>query len=140
MIDVKQIVQGGVMMSTLVYSTLTEREYRNYRRRIRRQREIRNRIVFSILSFLFILGVVFSVKALNSKAVEETDVTYKYFKSFEIGKEDTLWSIAKEHIDYTYYDDINDYIEEVMNINHLKDDTIKYGQCIIIPYFSDEFH
>ena len=59
----------------------------------------------------------------------------KYFKAFEIGKDDTLWKIAKEHIDYTYYDDINEYIEEVMCINHMKDDTIKYGQSIIIPYF-----
>ncbi len=127
-------------MSTLVYSPLTEREYRNYKRKIRRQREIRNRIIFAVLSFLFILGIIFSVKAITSKAVEDTDVTYKYFKAFEIGNDDTLWSIAKEHIDYTYYDNMNEYIEEVKSINHLKDDNIKYGQCIIIPYFSDEFH
>jgi len=127
-------------MSTLVYTPLTEREYRNYKRKIRRQRVIRNRIIFATLSFLFILGIVFSVKELNSKAVEETNVTYKYFKSFEIDKDDTLWSIAKENIDYTYYDNINEYIDEVKSINHLKDDTIKYGQCIIIPYFLDEFH
>ena len=92
------------------------------------------------MSFLLILGIVFSVKAINSKAVEETNVTYKYFKSFEIGRDDTLWSIAKEHIDYSYYDDINEYIAEVVSINHLNDDTIKYGQSIIIPYFSNEFH
>ena len=71
-------------MSTLVYSPLTEREYRNYKRKVRRQREIRNRIIFAVLSFLFILGIVFMVKAISSKAVEETDVTYKYFKSFEL--------------------------------------------------------
>ncbi len=127
-------------MSTPVYTPLTEREYRNYKRKIRRQRVIRNRIIFAVLSFMLILGIVFSVKAFNSKAVEETDVTYKYFKSLQIDKDDTLWSIAKEHIDYSYYDNVNDYIEEVKSINHLKDDTIKYGQCIIIPYFSDEFH
>lgn len=127
-------------MSTLVYSPLTEREYRNYKRKIRRQREIRNRIIFAIMSFLLILGIVFSVKAINSKAVEETNVTYKYFKSFEIGRDDTLWSIAKEHIDYSYYDDINEYIAEVVSINHLNDDTIKYGQSIIIPYFSKNFY
>ena len=63
-----------------------------------------------------------------------------YFKSFEIGNDDTLWSIAKEHIDYSYYDDLNEYIDEVVSINHLKDNTIRYGQSIIIPYFSNEFH
>jgi hypothetical protein len=131
---------GGVIMSTLVYSPLTEREYRNYKRKVRRQREIRNRIIFAVLSFLLILGIVFMVKAISSKAVEETDVTYKYFKSFEIGNDDTLWSIAKEHIDYSYYDDLNEYIDEVVSINHLKDNTIRYGQSIIIPYFSNEFH
>lgn len=127
-------------MSTLVYSPLTEREYRNYKRKVRRQREIRNRIIFAVLSFLLILGIVFSLKAFTSNAVEETDVTYKYFKTCEIGNDDTLWSIAKENIDYSYYDDINEYIEEVICINHLKSDTIKYGQSIIIPYFSKEFH
>ena len=126
-------------MSTVAYKRMTEREYRNYKIKLHRQKELRKKYIFATLSFTLILILAFTFKSFTSKAVEETDVTYKYFKTFEIGKDDTLWSIAKEHIDYSYYDDINEYIEEVMNINHLNDDTIKYGQCIIIPYFSEEF-
>lgn len=126
-------------MSTVTYKKMTEREYRNYQRKLRRQRELRRKYVLAVLSFALILICAFTFKSFTSKAVEETDAMYKYFKSIEIGKDDTLWSIAKEHIDYSYYDDINEYIEEVMNINHLNDDTIKYGQCIIIPYFSEDF-
>lgn len=127
-------------MSTVNYNRMTEREYKNYQRKIRRQRELRRKYVLAATSFILILVFAFTFKSFTAKAVEETDVTYKYFKSFEIGNGDTLWNIAEEHIDYSYYDDMNEYIEEVVSINHLADDTIKYGQCIIIPYFSNEYH
>lgn len=127
-------------MSTVIYKRMTEREYRNYQRKIRRQKELRRKYFLAVVSFALILICVFTFKSFTSKAVEETDVTYKYFKSFEVSNGDTLWSIAKEYIDYSYYDDINEYIEEVVSINHLADDTIMYGQCIVIPYFSNEYH
>lgn len=127
-------------MSTVNYNRMTEREYKNYQRKIRRQRELRRKYILAATSFILILVFAFTFKSFTAKAVEETDVTYKYFKSFEIGNGDTLWNIAEEHIDYSYYDDINEYIEEVVSINHLADNTIKYGQCIIIPYFSNEYH
>ncbi len=125
-------------MSTLVYSTLTEREYRNYKRKIRRQREIRNRIVYSVLTVVIVLTAVLSFHSITSQAQEESaEVTYKYFTGYEVEKGDSLWNIALEHIDYTYYDDVQDYIEEVMDINNMQDDTVKAGQCIVIPYFSN---
>ena len=100
-------------MSTVNYNRMTEREYKNYQRKIRRQRELRRKYILAATSFILILVFAFTFKSFTAKAVEETDVTYKYFKSFEIGNGDTLWNIAEEHIDYSYYDDINEYIEEV---------------------------
>lgn len=127
-------------MSTVAYKRMTEREYRNYQRKIHRQRELHRKYLLAVLSVALVLICAITFKSFTSKAVEETDVTYKYFKSFEVSNGDTLWSIAKEYIDYSYYDDINEYIEEVVSINHLEDDTIMYGQCIVIPYFSNEYH
>mgnify|MGYP003505932953 CR=1 FL=1 len=68
---------------------------------------------------MVILICEFSLKSFTSKAVEDTDVTYKYFKSYEVDNDDTLWSIAKEHIDYQYYNDVNEYLVEEKNIEQL---------------------
>ena len=38
-----------------------------------------------------------------------------------------------------YYDSLNDYIEEVKQMNALANDDITYGQCLIVPYYSNEF-
>lgn len=128
-------------MSTFAYSTLTEREYRNYKRKIRRQRELRNKIVYAILTVVIVLTAVLSFHSITSQAQDESaEVTYKYFTSLEVEKGDSLWNIAQEHIDYTYYDNVQDYIDEVMDINNMKDDTVKAGQCIVIPYFSNMYY
>lgn len=125
-------------MSTFVYSPLTEREYRNYKRKVRRQRELRNKIIFTVMSLIIIVTAVFAFQSFVSKAQEENpDVTYKYFTSLEIEQGDTLWNIAQEYIDYGYYDNVQEYVDEVLDINNMSDDTIKAGQCIIIPYFSN---
>ncbi len=127
-------------MSRTAYGSITDREIRNYRIKLRRQREIRTKIITSILAFLVVVGVVFFVKSITSSAVEEMDITYKYFKSYEIEQGDSLWSIAEEYIDYSFYDSKQEYIEEVMQINHLNSDIIVSGQCLVVPYFSCEYH
>ena len=127
-------------MSTLVYSPLTEREYRNYKRKVRRQREIRNKVVLTVITLIIVLTAVLSFQSITSQAQDENmEVTYKYFTSHEVEQGDSLWSIALEHIDYNYYDSVQDYVDEVMDINNMNDDTIIYGQCIVIPYFLNEY-
>ncbi len=128
-------------MSTLTYSRYSERELINYKRKLRRQREIKRKILLSVLAFVLILFLAFTFSVIISNANEDTsDVSYKYFTSLEIEQGDSLWSIAQEYIDYSQYDGIQDYIDEVIAINHLKSDSIRAGQCIIIPYFSNIYH
>lgn len=128
-------------MSTLVYSSLTEREFKNYKRKVRRQREIRNKIVLTIITVVLVLTAVLSVQSLTSQAHDENmEVTYKYFTSHEVVQGDSLWSIAEEYIDYTYYADIQEYVEELIDINNLPGDEILLGQCIVVPYFSNTYH
>ena len=124
-------------MSTFVYSTLTEREYRNYKRKIRRQREIRNKIVIFILCVVVALTFALCFRSIVSQAEDNTEVTYKYFTSFEIEQGDSLWSIAQQHINYEYYDCMQEYIDEVMDINQMQTESVNVGQCIVIPYFSN---
>ncbi len=127
-------------MNTASY-TIMKKDILNYRRKLRRKREIRRRILFCVLSLFCAIILALSYNVIISEANDDmTDITYKYFTSHEVSKGDTLWSIAEENIDYDFYDHIQDYVDEVMEINHLKNDKIKVGQSIIVPYFSNEYY
>jgi hypothetical protein len=80
-----------------------------------------------------ILLVSLSVQA-NEK---NSQPSHKYYKSIEIKKGDTLWSIAKDYSDDKYYENTSEYIKEVRSINSLTSDNIIAGSYIIVPYFSD---
>jgi hypothetical protein len=116
----------------------SERRIRN--NHLRRKRQLRHHIGISILTVLMIAGLsggFFSVKAAAQSG--DADISYKYYKSITIASGDTLWNYAKEYADLSYYTSYEDYIQEVKNINHLKNDSLTYGKSIIVPYFSHEF-
>lgn len=58
----------------------------------------------------------------------------KYFKSIVLEYGDTLWGIAAEYKG-GYYECSQDYIDEVMSINHLTTDKIHAGQYLTVPYY-----
>ena len=66
------------------------------------------------------------------------DVVYKYYTSIRVGKGDSLWSIADRHAD-GYFESKQDFLQEVIQINHLLDSDIRQGDYLIIPYYSSEF-
>lgn len=115
-------------------------ETRIKRNRIRRQKEIRRHIMMTILTICLVITFSFTVNSFLSNAKDDNSHTsYKYYKSITITKEDTLWSIAQEYVDEEHYDSIDDYIKEVKNLNKLSNDTITYGEYLIIPYYSEEY-
>ena len=119
---------------------MTERELRNYKRKLRRQREIRRKIFLAILSVCIILTCALSYGALVSNAsAEADDISYKYFTSIEVESGDTLWTIAEEYKDEKFYDSTKEYVDEVVRMNNLSSTQITAGQFIIVPYYSTEF-
>ena len=119
---------------------MTEREMRCYRNKMRRERELRRRIVVTVLTLLIVLGFALSYNVLITQATSEIeDISYKYFTSIEVSSGDTLWTIAEEYSDAEYYDSLDEYIEEVKNMNHMSSDTLLAGQFLIVPYYSQEF-
>ena len=42
-------------------------------------------------------------------------------------------------MDPEHYQSANDYIQEVKNMNHLKNDVITYGEHLIVPYYMDAY-
>lgn len=115
-------------------------ERRILRNRIRRQREMKkNFLILFMTVCLIVLGSV-SLSGFRSNAKDEsTEVSYKYYKSITIGNDDTLWSIAEQYMDEDHYESINDYINEVKNMNTMTDDVIHYGEHLIIPYYDSDF-
>ena len=117
-----------------------KRAYHNRRKQLLRQRQLRRNLLIFFFTILIAIILAFTLHTFNSNAnTDLDDISYKYFTTLEISQNDTLWSIAVDNIDYNYYKDINSYIKEVIQINHLKTDTITAGCSLIIPYYSNNF-
>ncbi len=118
----------------------TERELRSYRRKIRRQREIRRNIILAVAAAAVLMIFAFSYHTFTSAASTDTDnISYKYFTSIRVETGDTLWSIAEEYADALHYASNKEYINEVKMMNKLGSDEIVSGQYLVIPYYSYDF-
>ncbi len=117
-----------------------DREQRNNYRKIRRQRELRRKFILAGIALMLILAFALSYHALISQAnTDMEDISYKYFTSVQIQVGDTLWSLADRYADEVHYASQEQYITEVMAINHMTDDAIYAGNYLILPYYSAEF-
>ncbi|HKL80758.1 MAG TPA: LysM peptidoglycan-binding domain-containing protein [Mobilitalea sp.] len=95
------------------------------------------RRMWIIGSLLLIFLVLFSLYFFSKTVTAQRDgERTKLVTSVEVKKGDTLWSIASNFISYEY-DDMNDYIDELIDSNGLATDTIHAGNYIIVPYYAD---
>ena len=131
-------VSKEFMESQLRRGYVSEREYRNYKWKVRRQRELRNRILLFAFTICLVLVMAVSYYSITSYAESEIDnVSFKYYTDIEVEYGDSLWSIAQEYCD-SHYGSIFEYMNEVRSINHIKGDIIKEGQLLVVPYYSGE--
>ncbi len=120
---------------------MTDRELRTYKRRLHRQRAIRRRCMMVLMTICLIMVCAVSYHSIKTNAHSgEEEMYFKYYTNVTVSYGDTVWSISDEYIDYTQYQDKEAYIAEVRNINHLDEAlSIKAGQNLILPYYSNEF-
>lgn len=125
--------EWGVQMMNTYYERAMRK---NYRRKL----EVKRNIILILSSVLLILAIVLFSFSICSEASTLSDhqVNYKYYKSIQIERGDTLWSIAKENMDQAFYANINDYISEIKQMNALSSNNIQSGNYLIIPYYSTE--
>lgn len=108
--------------------------------RQKRQQQVKRNIMTLIISALAIISLSMLLISFSTEANDmEHQPSYKYFKSVEIAKGDTLWSIANDNIDYEHYKNTYEYVSEVKKMNSLTSDRIIAGSYIIVPYYSSEF-
>lgn len=83
-------------------------------------------LMMSIIMFGFVKTV---------KASFESDVTREFHcTSIRIEENDTLWDIASRYFT-DEYEDINTYIDIIMEANNMTTSTIHNGNYLIIPYY-----
>ncbi len=119
---------------------IRERDLRNYQRKLRRQKEIRRMFILMGIAVVLVMFFTLSYHVLLTHAnTGLEDVFYKYYTSVQIEPGDTLWSLADKYADCEHYASQEQYITEVMNMNHLTGEDICAGNYLIIPYYSTEF-
>lgn len=93
-------------------------------------------IYVAITVVAILLGIVIGNNIINSSSSSATTEHTKelYYTSVEIEAGDTLWTIAEEYMS-AEYDDVNEYIKEVKQINNMYSDTIHAGSYIMVPYY-----
>ncbi len=91
-------------------------------------------IVLSVMFISFILGSVI-VKGQSTKSASSDNT---YFTNITVDKGDTLWSIASQYIDYDYYDNIYEYMEQLRTLNNITSDNVYAGDNLIVIRYSDD--
>ena len=110
---------------------------REIRRRARKQRT--NRVKLIGIGFLaLVITLIFSVRAAATANAGTADSSRtKYYTSIQIEKGTSLWEIAEDYITEEYASE-QEYIEEVMRMNHLNNDVIYEGAYLCVPYYYSE--
>lgn len=125
-------------MDERVYEAFLNSEYRKQRNKEKRLRHFRRQCFLVLLTVFLILFLTVSYHAILSKATSDDTVSYKYYTSIEIVYGDSLRSIADRYAGKEYAT-VEDYVHEVMAINHLQEESLIAGQYLIVPYYSTEF-
>ncbi|GGJ56776.1 LysM repeat protein [Anoxybacillus voinovskiensis] len=84
-------------------------------------------LVFSCLSFLLLAGFVYA-----SDPVEKE----KYVE-ITVAPGDTLWDLANKY-DTSHHLSTNEFIDWVMDVNHLPNEKIVAGEKLVIPVLKSE--
>ncbi len=91
----------------------------------------RSMLVLVVMSIVLICCLLMFCNL--NRAHGQTDKK-KTVTSVYISEGDSLWSIADKF--YTSEcGDMNDYIDEIADTNHLNGDTIHAGNYLIVPYY-----
>lgn len=89
-----------------------------------------------ILALVVLIGSNFFGRSLMNVMAEEQEkpAVNRCYQSIAIQEGDSLWAIAKEYSAGTDYS-VSEYVDELKQMNGLKEDTIHAGRYLTIVYF-----
>lgn len=110
--------------------------------RAERERQVQKQksILYSCCIVVVVVLIVVVLVGIRNNSMEaKASVDGKYiYKSVLVESGDTLWSIASEHQD-DYLGSLDEYVEEIKDINNLGTGYIDAGEYIIIPVYTKGF-
>lgn len=116
----------------------SERRIRN--NRIKRQRQLRRNIVMICFTLVLVFSLSIGGFAFGAKAQDKEEVIlYRYYTNIEVQYGMNLEDIAEEYFCENKYQNMKDYISEIMMINGMYDDEILPGSYLVVPYYSVDF-
>lgn len=92
----------------------------------------------SILLFALCLGGIAYSKITVEATQKKAQGPYKYYTEIRVQRGDTLWDIANRYINTEVYHSLDDYMDEIREINSISYNRIYNGQQLIIPYYSEQ--
>lgn len=103
---------------------------------IRRRNAMLKRAVLLISGFILLCFITVSFLYFKSAAHENSFSDDKLYRSVQIEKGDSLWSIANRYMteDYT---DIDQYMDELRDLNNLESDTLIEGNYLSVVCTSE---
>lgn len=104
----------------------------------RKQQTMLRRIAVIVITIcIMICGVLIGsgIMAAGRSKASDDHASFKYYTSIRIEQGDSLWTIACAHMGEEY-NSVQDYIDEVRELNGLKSDDIHSGQYLTIPYYN----
>lgn len=110
----------------------------------RREVVARQKRTLVIMMITIILGIFLALSTgkTNAQATgadQASDTGYRYYKEVRVENGDTLWDIAEVYTDGSV-SSITECVEDIRSINNLGAfETIKAGDYVIVPYYSDEY-
>lgn len=106
----------------------------------RRKNSLLSKKFVCVFSTLMLSAIVFWSMGTTVNAKENKPL-YKYYQSYMVEKDDTLFSIAYDLNDGSCSNkQIQECVNEMISINSLDHKgTICYGNYIIVPYYSTEY-
>lgn len=120
---------------------MTERDLYYRKKYIKEKRAAIKRRKLRLVGLIFFVLLLLSVTTIHTAAAAKGEVSVlerdKYYTSIKIDAGATLWDIAEEYMTEEYAS-VEDYIEEVKEINHMESDMIYTDAYLCIPYYSSE--
>lgn len=94
--------------------------------------------IAGFMTALFIVVICLSASSVVWANNKKEETIYIYYTSIEIQPGDSLWSIASKYC-FDMNMGVNDYINEIKELNHLSSDVITSGQYLTVMYVSGEY-
>lgn len=101
---------------------------------MRHMRMRRKKLTIACFVVLLFVSIIMGHTMFTSMAKEEGNRRTAYYKSVQIQDGDSLWGIASQYREGSSMS-MDEYVNQLKQMNGLKKDTIHSGQYLTVVYF-----